>query len=92
MGENEKDFMRRVGINKAGYYANDGSYVIDIDDSDEFGKMYSILDNSSELDDMTENSLLSVFTVSIQYISDDYQVSLLQDFEEDSYKIVVTKI
>ena len=36
--------LKELGIEQVGTYAEDGSYVIDIDTSEEFGKTYSTLD------------------------------------------------
>lgn len=84
------EFLKKVGINKSGEYSQDGSYVVDIDDYDEYGKFYSILDKSDLVDEVVESSQLTIHTTSLLYMSDEYQISLLADLDNDQYKLVVT--
>ena len=39
-----KDVLRDLNIVFEGEYSKDGSYVIDLYDSDQFGKIYSLLE------------------------------------------------
>lgn len=85
--------LKDLGITKVGSYARDGSYVIDLDSSEEFGKIYSLLENSEDLDYMEENNLLTVTNASMTYRHDnDYQLQLLADFNYDTYKLVVNEL
>lgn len=84
------EFLKKVGITKSGEYSQDGSYVVDIDDYDEYGKFYSILDKSDLVDEVVESSQLTIHTTSLLYMSDEYQISLLADLDNDQYKLVVT--
>lgn len=84
------EFLKKIGINKPGEYSQDGSYVVDIDDYDEYGKFYSILDKSDLVDEIVESSQLTIHTTSLLYMSDEYQISLLADLDNDQYKLVVT--
>lgn len=86
-------FLRSIGINKVGTYGKNDSYVIDLNDSDEFGKVFSTLDNNEELEYMDENNLLTVSNATMIYrYKDQYQVQLIADFNNDAYKLVVNEL
>lgn len=70
----------------------DNSYVVDIADMDEFGKYYSALDNNRDVAEMTENSLLTLHGISLNYLYKNYQVSLISDNDQDTYKMVITSL
>ena len=85
--------VKELGINKIGTYARDGSYTIDLDSADEFGRMYSRLDNNEDLEYLDETSLLNVNNSSLNYRYEDlYQIALIADFNSDQYKIVITEM
>ena len=86
-------FLRSIGINKVGTYGKNDSYIIDLNDSDEFGKVFSTLDNNEELEYMDENNLLTVSNATMIYrYKDQYQVQLIADFNNDAYKLVVNEL
>ncbi len=85
--------LKDLGITKAGSYSRDGSYVIDLNSSEEFGKIYSLLENSKDLEYMEENNLLTISNASMTYrYGEDYQLQLIADFNNDAYKLVVNDI
>lgn len=84
-----EEFLNELGIAKHAEKSNDGSYVIDIESSDEYGRIYSKLDRSDLVDEAEESSQLTIDTSSIQFEGDDYILTLLADFNEDLYKLVV---
>lgn len=85
--------LKDLGITKAGSYSRDGSYVIDLNSSEEFGKIYSLLENSTDLEYMEENNLLTISNASMTYrYGEDYQLQLIADFNNDAYKLVVNEI
>ena len=85
-------YLRELGIDKVGTYAEDDSYVVDLDDSKDFGEMYSKLDRS-ELDPLDYSSIMTVHNASLLYQFENiYQVSLIADFDEDTYKMVFREL
>jgi len=85
--------LKDLGITKAGSYSRDCSYVIDLNSSEEFGKIYSLLENNEDLEYMEENNLLTVSNASMTYrYGEDYQLQLIADFNNDAYKLVVNEI
>lgn len=85
-----EDFLKELGITLDGHVNENGHYVIDIDDSDEFGKIFSRLDKSTLVDEDEESSSLTLDTANIQYMGDEYNITLMADFENDTgYKLIV---
>ncbi|MBO7696645.1 MAG: hypothetical protein J6T10_28795 [Methanobrevibacter sp.] len=83
--------LRKLNIYLEGSYSKDGSYVVDIYDSDDFGRIYSLLDNNNSVEELDDSSLLNQHSANISYLYDDYQLTLIADFDEDLYKLVVTE-
>lgn len=81
--------LKKLGIEQEGQEGKDGSYVIPIENSDEWGKMFSKLDGS-DLEDMEDNQLLTDNNSSLMFRSDNYQYNLLADFSANEYKLVIT--
>lgn len=86
-----EEFLKTLGINKAGYYSKDNSYVVDLEDSDEYGKIYTILDNSTKVEEIESESQVTLHSSNIVYSDSMYQLTLLSDFDADTYKLVVRK-
>lgn len=92
MNDMERE-LKELGIDQVGTYAEDGSYVIDIDTSEDFGKIYSTLDSSDELEYMDTNSLLTVHNASLLYkYGEELQINLIADFDNDEYKLVANEL
>lgn len=88
-----KDVLIELGINKNGTYSRDGSFVIDLEeDSNEFGKIYSILDKNPDVEYMESNSLLTIDNSSLYYKYKDFQINILADFNNDEYKVVIARL
>lgn len=85
-----EEFLKELGITKPGRKNENGFYVIDIDDSDEFGRIFSRLDKSDLVDEDEESSSITLDSANITYLSDDYTITLMADFENDTdYKLVM---
>lgn len=87
-----EELLKDIGITKEGNYGKNNSYIIDITNSQEFGKIYSMLEKYDGVDEVTESSLLTEHNASLRYLGDDYQIDLLADFDQDTYRLVVTNI
>lgn len=81
-------FLEKLGITQVGHYTKTNTYIIDIDDSDEYGKIYSLLDKSDEIEEDEDSSTITVHTSNIVFESDNYQLTLIADFDQDTYKLV----
>lgn len=85
-----EEFLKELGITKPGRKNENGFYVIDIDDSDEFGRIFSRLDKSDLVDEDEESSSITLDSANITYLGDDYTITLMADFENDTdYKLVM---
>lgn len=89
--EDVKSILRK--FNLVGEPVKSGnSYVVDIPNMEEFGKFYSALDNSRDVEELTENSLLTLHDISLNYLYKNYQISLLADNDQDTYRMVITEL
>lgn len=84
-----EEFLKSIGITDEGNFTDDGSYVIDIDGSNNYGKYVSKLDRCDELEEDAESSQITDGPGSIQYVNDEFTVTLLSDFDQDLYKLVI---
>ena len=91
---NVQDYLKSIGINKDGQYSENNSYIIDMKTSDEFGVIYSKLENSDDLDIMYDNQVVTEQGSSLIYESQSqpFIVNLIADFEGDRYSLIVTEI
>ena len=81
-----EDFLKELGItNKV--EETDQGYIVTIEDSNEFAKIYSKLDRSDLIDEVIESSQITPDTISVQYVNDDYTLTLLGDLEGDVYTL-----
>lgn len=84
-----EQLLKEIGISEIPQQSNDGTYIIDIRDSNDYGKYYSKLDRSDLLDEDEESSNVTVDGSTIVYISDDYTLTLIADFASDQYKLTI---
>lgn len=85
-----EELLKSIGITAKGEYTDNGSYIVDIKDYDEYGRYYSLLDKS-ELEEVQDTAQITLHTTNLTYANDQYQVVLQADLDEDLYKIVVTE-
>lgn len=85
------EVLKKLGIYLDGEFSKDGSYVVDIYDSDEFGRVYSTLEKNDDVEELYSNSLLTIHNSSISYLYDNYQITLIADFEQDLYKLIISE-
>ena len=85
------EVLKKLGISLDGEFSKDGSYIVDIYNSDEFGRVYSVLEKNDDVEELYSNSLLTIHNSSISYLYDNYQITLVADFEQDLYKLVISE-
>lgn len=85
-----EELLKSIGITAKGEYTDNGSYVVDIKNYDEYGKYYSLLDKS-DLEEIQDTAQITLHTTNITYANDEYQIVLQADLDEDLYKVVVTE-
>ena len=84
-----EQLLQEIGINETPRLGSDGVYVIDIQNSNDYGVYYSKLDRSDLLDEDDESSNVTIDGSTIVYISDDYTLTLIADFSSDQYKLTI---
>lgn len=88
-----EEILRELGINLDGTYDSEGGYVIDLNSSSDFGKIYSKLDKNEDLNFLESNSILTVDNASLVYrYEDEVEITLLGDFNNDKYQLVANKL
>lgn len=89
-----KNYLNSIGINRDGYYSQNDSYVITLIDSNDYGKIFSTLENSDDLDIMKENQVVTEQGSSLMYesLSENFILNLLADFDNNIYQLVITEV
>lgn len=85
------EVLRKLGVVLDGEFTKDGSYVADIYDSDEFGRVYSALEKNDEVEELYDHSLLTIHNTSVSYLYGDYQITLVADFDQNLYKLTMSE-
>lgn len=83
-----KEFAEELGIKENGNF-KDNVYIVNLDNSDEYSKIYTLLSNSELLELNPEAINLGVSEAIISYDSEDYTVKLLANFDEDVYTVSI---
>ena len=86
-----EEFAKHLGITKEGSYVDD-VYVITLSGSNEYSKVYTILDKSDEVDLDTDEISLDVKNSLMVYLADDFDIKLTADFDADIYTITFEEV
>ena len=81
------ELLKQIGIDAEPVKAEDGNYNIDIEDSNEYGKYFSKLDKSDLVEEEQDASSVNFENSSIQFTNDNYTLTLIADFENDTYSL-----
>lgn len=87
-----EDFLDELNISLRGSRSSSGSYVIDIADSEEFAKIFSLLDKSDLVEEDGDQNIVTFHNTSQLFRGDDYDIVLLGDLDEDHYKMVISEV
>lgn len=82
-----QEFLKELGINLELYKTDDGDYSADIANSNEYGRIFSKLDKSDLIEEEQDCSTVTFDNSNIQYVNDDYTITIIADFENDVYKL-----
>lgn len=85
-----KDLLRKLGIMEEGTRTSNHNYVIDLEDSDHFNRIFSKLDKSDLVEENEDSSVVNLEVTNILYIAEGFSLNLIADFEQDIYKLVVS--
>lgn len=81
-----QEFAKQLGITQEGSYV-DGVYVINLEDSNEYSRVYTILDKSDLCDLDVEEINLDVQSSLLVYLADDFDIKLQANFDTNSYSV-----
>lgn len=89
-----EEYLKSIGISKEVEQGTDDSYIISIMNSNEFGKIFSKLENAEDLDPLEDNQVVTEQGSSLVYesISEPYILNLIADFDNDVYQLVINEV
>lgn len=82
------DVLEKLNIPNQGNLTGK-TYVMNLDDSDDYGKYYSLIDKNSAVEYQEENSSLNRMGATLIYTLDNFLITLYADYDEDEYKLVI---
>lgn len=88
---NLKEILQEIGIKQKAEQTEDG-LVISLKNSNEYGRIYSILENSDLIEIDDDSSVLTYESSSIQYDGDGFIITLISDFDADTYKLTIKEV
>ena len=83
--------LDELNIDIPGYYDGD-KYIIDLETSDEYLSAYSRVDNYANSHLIDDNNLISEDTNKLVYEVDEYEVTLLANFNDNKYQIIIEEL
>ena len=86
-----KEYLKSLGVTKEGKMTGN-VYTIHLDDSDEYGKIYSLLDKYDGLDENEEDSEISSHSAKILFEDDSHIITIYADFDSDTYRLTVREL
>ena len=87
-----KKLLKDIGITESGHMSSKNNYIIDLDDSDHFNRIFSKLDKSDLVEENEDSSVVNLEVTNILYLADGYSLNLIADFDQDTYRLVVTEL
>ena len=84
------EFIKSLGIAEHGSFEGD-KYVIDLADSNAYAKAFTVLEKSDKVDLDGDSTLVSPKVGELLFLSDDYDIRLVANYQEDIYKIIIEK-
>ena len=85
-----EEFAKKLGIKEPGELVN-GKFIIPLMNSDEYSKIYTILDKSDLVDLDGSSTLVTENVSELKYIGDEFTVKLDANFVDDFYRVVISK-
>ena len=90
----EKEYLNSIGITQEGNVSENDAYIIDLKNSDDYGRVFSKLEKVEDLDLLEDNQVVTEQGSSLIYESESqpYMINLIADFDGDVYQLIVSKI
>lgn len=90
-----EEIIKNLNIRYKGNYNEDkDSYIVDLPDSDAFGNVYTILENSDLVELLEDSQLVTEEGSSLIYqvIDEPYILNLLANWESNQYQLIINEI
>ena len=85
-----KEFVAKLGIYIEGRMDGE-KYIIELSDSDEYSRMYTLLDSSDLVEIEEDATLLTDKVGELLFTDDMFNIKLVGNFDSDIYRLVVTE-
>jgi hypothetical protein len=85
-----KEFVDKLGIGIEGTTEGD-KYIIELSDSNEYSRMYTLLDSSDLVEIEEDATLLTDKVGELIFTGEFFDVKLVGNFSSDIYRIVITE-
>lgn len=85
-----KELLKKLGIENEGSF-EDGAYIVNLNSSDEYARVYSLLDKSDLVDLDTESVVMRDDIVEMIYFTNTYTLKLSGNLDTDNYTLTVTE-
>lgn len=86
--EKVMEFLGDLDIDTSGKFT-DLRYTLQLDDSDDYARYYTILDQDEDLELSDTSSMSQEFATVLTYTNDDFKVKLNANFDDDYYTLTV---
>ena len=87
-----QDLLNKIGITQPRYYSDKNTYIIDVENADQYSKVFSKLDRSKEVKELQSSSISNASISNVMYVNDDYNLNLIADFDNNVYKLVIYEL
>ena len=81
-------FLENLGIDTTGKFT-DKRYTLELDNSDDYARYYTILDHADDLGLVDVSSMAEEYATVLTYSNDKYKVKLNANLEDDYYTLTV---
>ena len=85
-----EEFAKKLGIDFPGDTVNN-KLIIPLVNSDEYSKIYTLLDKSDLVELDTSCTLVTDKVSELQYFNDEFIVKLDANFTDDFYRVVISR-
>ena len=87
-----KEFIKdMLLLDKDGEY-NDGILTIHLENSNEYSQVYSKLDKLENINLDSEKTIMTEHSSILNYYTDEFDIKLEADFDNDTYRLIVEEI
>ena len=83
-----EDFAKELGIRKQGSLKGK-QLVIELEGSDEYSRMYTILDKSKLLTLQQNKTVITTDRSELVYEGDEFMVQLIGDMKNNRYEVII---